>query len=120
MKSKEKINQLKNCINDNLFPLMTNDYIYLDLPYYPNIGDHLIWEGTKNFLRQLPYKCLYATSKECYCPPHINKNVIILLHGGGNWGTLYPEHHQFRKKIIQSLLMQPPQKKQNCLQTLCF
>ena len=31
-----------------------------------------------------------------------SENVIILLQGGGNFGNLYREHADFRKKIISA------------------
>ena len=96
-----KINNLKLIIDEVLAPEITNDYIYLDLPYYTNIGDTLIWEGTKEFLRSLPYKCLYASDMNYFVEQSISSNTIILLQGGGNFGDLYREHTNFRKKIIQ-------------------
>lgn len=96
-----KIKQLRSIINQQLLPLIDNDYIYLDLPYHSNIGDTLIWEGTLEFLKQIPQKCLYTSSYETYIPQPINSNTIIFLHGGGNWGDLYPKHHEFRKRIIK-------------------
>ena len=96
-----KIKQLRSIINQQLLPLIDNDYIYLDLPSHSNIGDTLIWEGTLEFLKQIPQKCLYTSSYETYIPQPINSNTIIFLHGGGNWGDLYPKHHEFRKRIIK-------------------
>lgn len=101
MTTQEKIKELKDIINQKLLPLIDNDYIYLDLPYHNNIGDILIWQGTLDFLKQLPHKCLYATDCENYNPQQLCKDTIILLHGGGNWGDLYEVHHEFRKRIIQ-------------------
>ncbi|MGL4853596.1 MAG: oligosaccharide flippase family protein [Phocaeicola sp.] len=34
--------------------LVNGDYLLLDLPFYANIGDTLIWEGTLHFLRPQP------------------------------------------------------------------
>lgn len=96
-----KIKQLRNIINQQLLPLIDHDYIYLDLPYYPNIGDSLIWKGTLEFLKQTPYRCLFTSSYETYIPQPINTKTIILLQGGGNWGDLYPQHQEFRKRIIK-------------------
>lgn len=101
MTSQEKIAELKNFINQNLLPLIDNNYIFLDLPYYNNIGDVLIWQGTLDFLKQVPYKCLYATDCKNYNKQKLNKETIILLQGGGNWGDLYEDHQEFRKKVIQ-------------------
>ena len=95
------IDSLRKKISDTLTPLITHDYVYLDLPYHPNIGDTLIWEGTREFLKTLPYKCLYYASKDSFRYRQLSKNVVILLHGGGNFGDLYRLHSEFRKKIIE-------------------
>lgn len=96
----DKIKELKRVIRENLTPLIDNDYVLLDLPYYDNIGDTLIWEGTKEFLKTLPYKCLYYASKDSFQYQKLSSSVIILLQGGGNFGDLYRQHSAFRKKII--------------------
>lgn len=101
MKYGETINVLRENIKSTLTPLINNDYILLDLPYYSNIGDTLIWEGTKEYLETLPYKCLYYASKDSFVYRKLPKNVVILLQGGGNFGDLYRLHSEFRKKIIE-------------------
>ena len=42
----EKINKLRTEIAKALIPVIDNDYVLLGLPYYDNVGDVLIWEGT--------------------------------------------------------------------------
>lgn len=101
MQNKQLIDRLCEKIRETLTPLITNDYVYLDLPYHPNIGDTLIWEGTREFLKTLPCKCLYYASKDSFRYRKLSPNVIILLHGGGNFGDLYRLHSEFRKKIIE-------------------
>jgi exopolysaccharide biosynthesis predicted pyruvyltransferase EpsI len=101
MDSKTKIKELEALIHKTLKPILNNNYIYLDLPYHTNIGDTLIWKGTEEFLKTLPFKCIYRTSLETYQPPKINKKVIIILHGGGNFGDLYLNHNNFRRRIIK-------------------
>lgn len=95
------INELRERIREALTPLITNDYVFLDLPYYGNIGDTLIWEGAREFLKTLPYKCLYYASKDSFRYRQLPADVVILLHGGGNFGDLYRLHSEFRKKIIE-------------------
>ena len=52
-------------------------------------------------MNTLPYKCLYYASKDSFRYRQLPKNVVILLHGGGNFGDLYRLHSEFRKKIIE-------------------
>lgn len=101
MQTESLINHLREKIQKDLSPLVSSDYVYLDLPYHPNIGDTLIWEGTREFLKTLPYKCLYYASKDSFRYRQLPKNVVVLLHGGGNFGDLYRLHSEFRKKIIE-------------------
>lgn len=101
MENKFLVQQLREKIKNVLTPLIDNDYVYLDLPYYANIGDTLIWEGTKEFLNSLPYKCLYYASKDTFHYRKLASNVVILLNGGGNFGDLYRLHSEFRRKIIE-------------------
>lgn len=93
--------ELKRLIHSTLSLEITNDYILLDLPYYTNIGDTLIWEGTKEFLSTIPYRCLYATDMNFFIERKLSTETIILLLGGGNFGDKYREHTAFRKRIIK-------------------
>ena len=97
----QKINQLRGIINSNLLHLIDNDYVLWDLPYYPNIGDVLIWNGTEEFLKASGKKCLGRSSFRTCSFEDLSPNTIILLQGGGNWGDVWHEHHNFRKKVIE-------------------
>lgn len=78
-----------------------NDYILLDLPYYANVGDVLIWQSTLDVLKKLPFKCLYSSSIETYSKPQISERTIILFLGGGNFGDLWIRHQMFRQKVLK-------------------
>ena len=101
MKIEERIKALREKIKESLIPLIDGDYVFLDLPYYSNIGDSLIWRGTEDFLKFLPHKCLYRCSLRTFQFKSLPKDVVIIMQGGGNWGDLYPQHNEFRKKIIE-------------------
>lgn len=62
MDFQEKIEELRKIIKDNIEPLITSDYVHLDNPYHGNIGDILIWEGERQFLSSIKYKCLQSSS----------------------------------------------------------
>lgn len=97
----DKIKELDSLIVNALTPLIDNDYIYIDTPHYTNIGDTLIWSGTKFFLKSLPYKMLYTASVDTFDYRDIDKDTVILLQGGGNFGDLWRVHQQFRLDIIK-------------------
>ena len=37
------VEDIRNKVREQLVPLITDDYVYLDLPYHDNLGDMLIW-----------------------------------------------------------------------------
>ena len=100
MNANEKIAQLKAEIDRQLKPLITSDFVYLDLPYHPNIGDTLIWKGTVSFIKALPHKCLLSTDYANFTFPEVSEKCVILMHGGGNFGDLYLKLNNFRKAVI--------------------
>lgn len=104
MKNFEKIQYLKNLIQERLTPLIDGDYVLLDLPYHNNVGDSLIWQGEEDFLKTLPYKCLLKSGclKISLIKKYIKPNTIILCHGGGNFGDIWLNHQLFRKQIIEA------------------
>lgn len=102
MSPSDKKHQLQSLVEQTLSSLIDNDYVLLDVPYYNNIGDVLIWEGTRDWLSHLPFKCLQTSSKESFDFPQLAKNVIILLLGGGNFGDLYRPHQLFRQSVIKA------------------
>lgn len=77
----------------------------LDYPYHSNVGDSLIWLGEIEYLKYRDCKICFAS----YLAMHTSEsqlaaleNVdVILLHGGGNFGTLWPQFQKFREVIIQ-------------------
>ncbi len=97
----ECVSKFCNLIYQSLSRIIDDDYIYLDLPYYPNIGDSLIWKGTEVFLKSLPYKCLYRASILTCKYPKISKNVIVVLQGGGNFGDVWRDFQEFRLRVIE-------------------
>ncbi|WP_298740346.1 polysaccharide pyruvyl transferase family protein [uncultured Chitinophaga sp.] len=98
----EKIKGLKQKIADALQPLINNNYVLLDVPNHRNIGDNLIWQGELDFLKDyVPYKMVYSCNHYTYLPDRIPKDAVILLHGGGNFGDIYPEVQKFRLDVVK-------------------
>ncbi len=95
-----KIQQLQNIIRSSLSPIIDRDYYLLEVPYYTNIGDTLIWQGELDFLRSLPFKCKGMFSLETFNFPKISEEDIILFQGGGNFGDLWSKHHDFKMNVI--------------------
>lgn len=102
MNFETKKTELKNIIYNKLSSLVDNNYALYEVPFHNNIGDLLIWEGEYQFLKNTKYKMvdccsIYTYKEDSYLLP----NIIILLHGGGNFGDLWRMHQDFRLKIIQ-------------------
>ena len=103
MTSEEKTLELKRLVGKTLTPLIDSDYLLLDLPYYSNLGDTLIWQGELDFLKGLPYKNLYSISCQGNLETakrFVGPDTILLFQGGGNFGDIWPVHGQFRRKVI--------------------
>jgi pyruvyl transferase EpsO len=96
-----KNDELRKEIAQKLIPLITNDYWLLELPYYRNIGDILIWYGTEFFLKTFNARCKYKSSFYTFKKKKISANIIILLQGGGNFGDLWDGPQDFRRRIIK-------------------
>jgi pyruvyl transferase EpsO len=95
------IAQLSAKIKDTLYPLIDRDYVLLDVPNHRNIGDNLIWKGELEFLSGLPYQHLYTANMHTCRFEKVPDNAVILVHGGGNFGDLYPESQQFKLSVIR-------------------
>ncbi|QJD87442.1 polysaccharide pyruvyl transferase family protein [Cohnella herbarum] len=95
---------LKNKLREilNVVPQGSNIY-YLDYPVHSNGGDLLIMKGTEAFFKDnhIRVRARYSVLDfpETLMIP---KDHIIVLHGGGNFGDLYPVHQKLREKIVTS------------------
>lgn len=94
-----------------------DDYALVDFPNHPNVGDSAIWLGEIALLRKVTgkgprYVCEYANFSE----EHLRKfhpDGPILIHGGGNFGDIWPAHHELRCNLLSifpdRLIVQLPQ-----------
>lgn len=100
MKKTEIVQSLSDVIKEKLTPHITADYWLLEVPYYNNVGDVLIWQGELDFLSEFPYKCKGCFSFGSKCAPKLSDGDLILFQGGGNFGDLWKEPHTYRKSIM--------------------
>lgn len=79
----------------------------LDFPNHNNVGDNAIWLGEKAALRKIGvevvYQCDLYSFSEKVLRKRLRKEGVVLLHGGGNLGSVWPEHQMFRERIIELL-----------------
>jgi pyruvyl transferase EpsO len=80
------------------------DVALVDYPNHVNIGDAAIWAGELAALRALGVRVAYACDQRGYVADHLRAALgprsAILLHGGGNFGDLYPRHQRLRERIL--------------------
>ncbi|MCR9337781.1 polysaccharide pyruvyl transferase family protein, partial [Vibrio alginolyticus] len=90
---------------------------YIDIPIHFNVGDLLIYKGTEQFFQDHDINVVYRS--DCHYVDHdkLAKADVIVFHGGGNFGDIYPLHQRFRENIISKY----PEKRIICLpQTIKF
>ena len=78
MSNRDKILSYRDLIKKKLIPLINADYVLLDVPNHPNIGDNLIWEGELRFLENIHYKCIYSANVHNWDENKIKDAKIIM------------------------------------------
>ncbi|MBP5322504.1 MAG: polysaccharide pyruvyl transferase family protein [Bacteroidaceae bacterium] len=94
--------ELKTFLYSFLKDLVNCDYVYLDIPGHMNVGDHLIALGAFKLLEDIPYKCIYKSTVGNFLFNRVPQGSVILMHGGGNFGDLYPGANRYRNQMVQS------------------
>ncbi len=104
--SEELITQLQEKIHEVLAPLVPTSqrFVLLDYPDHANVGDSAIWLGEINYFRNFhkatpAYVCHYQNI-DWEQLEHKVGNGTIFLHGGGNFGDIWPQHQQFREEVL--------------------
>ena len=101
------IAQLAQRIDEVLAPVVPSAprYALLDFPDHQNVGDNAIWLGETTWLeRRLFPSPAYVCTVADYSANALRSSVPdgpILLHGGGNFGDLWPAHQRFRERVCQ-------------------
>lgn len=70
-------------------------------PTYVNVGDLLILLGTLKFFENNRNPIVHASAR-VNTPDRLrlDDDVTLVFQGGGNLGDLYPEHQEFRERVI--------------------
>ncbi|OCF39375.1 hypothetical protein I317_06802 [Kwoniella heveanensis CBS 569] len=83
----------------------------LDVPWHHNSGDSAIWLGELSLLEALGIEVRYMSTYSDYNQAEMDKsledipekNVAIMLHGGGNFGDIWGGHQEFRNRMMYEL-----------------
>lgn len=94
----EQLAIYQKTLQETLNRLITNDYILIGLPNHGNVGDSLIWQATLDILS---HKCLYEFHYSDYKKPSIADDVIIVIHGGGDFGDVWIQEQQLRHRVLE-------------------
>ncbi|HWP59920.1 MAG TPA: polysaccharide pyruvyl transferase family protein [Candidatus Acidoferrales bacterium] len=76
----------------------------LDFPDHANVGDSAIWLGEKALLKSIGARIVYECDLVTYSERALAERVgngVILLHGGGNFGDVWPTRELFRERVIR-------------------
>ncbi len=100
--------ELNSRIEAALVPLLRgkSDHVcIIDPPGHQNVGDSAILLGELDFIaRNFPGARLSFYDVDSYSPDadrFIEEATILLIHGGGNFGDIWPRHHELRTRILQ-------------------
>ncbi len=79
----------------------------LDFPHHANVGDSAIWVGERRWLgRHRDRPLAYAASADTFSAAALRAAMpsgTVLIHGGGNFGDLWPEHQDHRERVLAAL-----------------
>jgi pyruvyl transferase EpsO len=75
---------------------------YVDIPTHGNIGDLLIMHGTLAFFRKKRLSPKTIAPYFAFDPRWIARGDVIVFHGGGNFGDLYPYFQDLRERIVRA------------------
>jgi exopolysaccharide biosynthesis predicted pyruvyltransferase EpsI len=103
--SHQVIARLQREIDAVLTPLVPGKKCALiDFPNHPNVGDSAIWVGEQIFLAKLgvkqAYVCAAGNSDWNAMARAIGPDGTILIHGGGNFGDVWPNHQRLREEVL--------------------
>ena len=106
--SDETLRFLRAEIDRVLVPLIAGHERHIcliDPPNHPNVGDSAILLGELAFLKaRFPRSKISFFDLDSYSgrgEPLIDRASIILVHGGGNFGDLYPRHQDLRLRLLR-------------------
>ena len=100
------IHRLQKSIKDTLSQVVPAGPLALvDYPGHANVGDSAIWLGEAAYLeRELGLCPAYACSLADYSAATLKECLpsgAILIHGGGNFGTLWRKRQDFRIDLME-------------------
>ncbi len=86
-------------------------FALLDFPNHANVGDSAIWVGEALYFRDHRGRDpRYVASIDAFSEARLRTSVPegpIFIHGGGNFGDLWPRHQEFREHLLERFRDRP-------------
>lgn len=101
------IAKLQDMIHDCLKDYVTKDepVAILDFPDIRNCGDSAIWLGEMAYLKdRYGKRPAYVSRVNDFSPDDLERVMPtgpIFIHGGGNFGDIWPAHQDFRERVLE-------------------
>ena len=100
------VERLRRVAADTLAPVVGDSpFALVDFPDHPNVGDSAIWLGTTAFFRKhRGMEPAYVATTRTLSGRELQDALPhgpIFIHGGGNFGDLWPRHHEFREHLLE-------------------
>ncbi|WP_129792164.1 polysaccharide pyruvyl transferase family protein [Sphingosinicella sp. CPCC 101087] len=109
--SRAAIARLRSRLDEALAPCLDGSPIALvDYPDHSNVGDSAIWLGETAFFGSHGLIPSYASTIGSHDDDALAAAApegTIFLHGGGNFGTLWPSHQDFRLHLLERFRGRP-------------
>lgn len=104
--------RLRDRIGATLDPIISgySECALVGFPDSSNVGDSAIWLGELAWLRDAGVRIAYRCHERDYdrnVLAHSTPNGLILLHGGGNLGDLWPKLQRLRERVIRDFPRRP-------------
>lgn len=100
MTNTEKIAQLRFETQRVISPLITGNCHLTNIGFHTNLGDTLIWVGSKTFIESTGRKVLTETSMRTWRDSAVSPGDVIVFNGGGNIGDIWRNAMEFMLGII--------------------
>lgn len=103
MTAPETIERLRRIISGELTPLVDRDFRYLMMTEHGNAGDTMIFQGERDFLATLPFRCKEWTTMSSFSArhPEIPEDDLLVLRGSGSFGDLWPAAPAFWLDVLR-------------------
>jgi pyruvyl transferase EpsO len=105
--NQELIADLQKAIDCALSPLVptSGQFAYVDFPDHINAGDSAIWLGSLKYFRKMKNsRPAFVCATENPLRDELEKALPdgpIFLHGGGNFGDLWPAFQENRERVLE-------------------